>query len=401
MKLKQFKYKAMKKTILFTLFLVTTVNVLAQKKNSYKNDFFNAKLRYNYLPAVCELENAATYTLMISDAENRAVGVGTTSQRPEVDVTNHLVGKKYVTSDGDFNVSLTTKQLTNKGNELQSTSTATAATPITNYSYKLNYSITYRLVITDSKTTAVLLDSTFEATGFTTYPTDYGGSAPNTEAALVKMYNGEQGNPAFQQMVSHNSVRNFAQTELKKRLARCITSDWDNMNLTFVHLKTKDPFFAQLDSAQLYIETTLKRVNKNNLSGNKTNWNTEEDQVLLLKAHTIYNYYFNAPEVTQIEDAEVREKFLNDLVISIFYLDVMVGKYDEAQKLLNASKGVTDSNAVQKQQDQQNAASLADAFGSLKTTAGQNMYYSLRLLEPVLEHEKKYHEKHKKHYGFY
>lgn len=391
----------MKKTILFTALLATTISAIAQKKNSYKSSYFNAKLRYNYLPAVCELETATSYTLTVADAENRTVGVGLTSQHPEVDVTNHLVGKKYVTSDGGFNVSLTTTQLSKTGNELQSTSTATATTPITNYSYKLNYSIAYRLVITDSKTTAVLLDSTFKATGFTTYPTDYGGSAPNTEAALVKMYNSEQGNTVFQQTVSHNSVKNFAQTELKKRLARCVSSDWDNINLTFVHLKTKDPFFAQLDSAQLYIESTLKKINKNNLSGDKTNWNTQEDQLMLTKAHTIYNNYIKAPEVAQLEDAQVKEKFLNDLVISIFYLDVMLGKYDEARRLINTSKGISNDNEAERQQDQQNVTSLSDAFGSLKTTDGENMYLSMRLMEPVLEHEVRYHEKHKKHYGFY
>lgn len=359
-----------------------------------------AKLRYNYLPAVCELENATTYTLTVADAENRSVGVGNTSQRPELDVTNHLTGKKHVTSDGDFNVQVTTTQLIRTGNDLNVTTSATTP-PVNSCTYKMNYSITYRLVITDSKTSAVLLDSTYNGKGFTTYPTDYGGSAPSTEAALTKMYNSEQGNTAFQQTVSHNSVINFAQTELKKRLARCVASDWDNINLNFVHLKTKDPFFAQLDSAQLYIESTLKKVNKNNLSGNKTNWNTQEDQAMLLKAHTIYNNYFSAPEVAQLEDAQVKEKFLNDLVISIFYLDVMLGKYDEAKRLLSASEGVSYGNETNRQQEQKNATTLSDAFGSLKTTAGEQMYLYMHLMEPVLEHEARYHEKHKKHYGFY
>ncbi len=390
----------MKKTILFTALLATTISATAQKKNSYKNSYFNAKLRYNYLPAVCELENATTYTLTVADVENRTVGVGTTSQRPEVDVTNHLAGKKYVTSGGDFNVSLTTAQLSNTGNELQVTASATNP-PVNSCTYKMNYSITYRLVITDSKTTAVLLDSTFKATGFTTYPTDYGGSAPSTESALTKMYNAEQGNTVFQQTVSHNSVKNFAQTELKKRLARCVTSDWDNINLNFVHLKTKDLFFAQLDSAQFYVESTLKKVNKNNLSGDKTNWNTEEDQAMLLKAHTIYNNYLNAPEVEQLEDAEVKKKFINDLIISIFYLDIMIGKYDEAQRLLNISKGVSDKNEQVRENNQANATTLSNAFGSLKTSDAEMMYLYMKLMEPILEHEAKYHEKHKKHYGFY
>jgi hypothetical protein len=390
----------MKKTILFTALLATTISATAQKKVSYKNDYFIAKLRYNYLPAVCELENATTYTLTVADVENRTVGVGTTSQRPEVDVTNHLAGKKYVTSGGDFNVSLTTTQLSKTGNELQVTASATNP-PVNSCTYKMNYAITYRLVITDSKTTAVLLDSTFKATGFTTYPTDYGGSAPSTESALTKMYNAEQGNTVFQQTVSHNSVKNFAQTELKKRLARCVTSDWDNINLNFVHLKTKDLFFAQLDSAQFYIESTLKKVNKNNLSGDKTNWNTEEDQAMLLKAHAIYNNYLNALEVEQLEDAEVKKKFINDLIISIFYLDIMIGKYDEAQLLLNISKGVSDKNEQVRANNQANATTLSNAFGSLKTSDAEMMYLFMKLMEPVLEHEAKYHEKHKKHYGFY
>lgn len=390
----------MKKTILFTALLATTISATAQKKVSYKNDYFIAKLRYNYLPALCELENATTYTLTVADADNRTVGVGSTSERPEVDVTTFLSGKKYVTSNGDFNVQVTTTQLSRTGNDLNVTTSATTP-PVNSCTYKMNYSITYRLVITDSKTTAVLLDSTFNATGFTNYPTDYGGSAPSTEVGLSKMYTGEQGNTAFQQSVNHNSVKNFAQTELKKRLARCVTSDLDNINLNFVHLKTKDPFFAQLDSAQLYIESTLKKVNKNNLSGDKTNWNTQEDQAMLLKAHAIYNNYLNAPEVEQLEDAEVKKKFLNDLIISIFYLDIMIGKYDQAQRLLDVSHFGADTNENAREQNQKNASTLSNAFGSLKTSDREKLYLFMKLMEPVLEHEAKYHEKHKKHYGFY
>jgi hypothetical protein len=390
----------MKKTILFIALLATTFSATAQKKNSYKNDYFMAKLRYNYLPAVCELESATTYTLTVADAENRTVGVGSTAERPEVDVTSLLSGKKYVTSGGDFSIQVTTSQLTRTGNDVQVVASATTP-PVNSCTYKMNYSITYRLVITNSKTSVVLLDSTFKATGFTTYPTDYGGSAPATEAGLAKMYNNEQGNVAFQQTANHNSVKNFVQTGLKKHLARCVASDLDNINLTFVHLKTKDPFFAQLDSAQFYIETSLKRVNKNNLSGDKTNWNTQEDQLMLTKAHTIYNNYFNAPEVAQLEDAEVKNKFLNDLVVSIFYIDVMTGKYEEAQRLMNASKGVADNNENVREQNQKNAATLSDAFGSLKMSDGEKMYYFFRLMEPILDHEVSYHEKHKKHYGFY
>jgi len=389
----------MKKTILFTALLATTISATAQKKNSYKNSYFNAKLRYNYLPAVCELENATTYTLTVADAENRTVGVGTTSQRPEVDVTNHLVGKKYVTSDGDFNVSVTTVNFNRTTNDVQQFNTATTP-PATYYSYHLNYTISYRLVITDSKTSTVLLDSIFTSNGFTDFPKEYGGSLASSQAELEKVYKSEQSNSSFQQTVSHNSVKNFAQTELKKRLARCVTSDWDNINLTFVHLKTKDPFFAQLDSAQFYIESTLKKVNKNNLSGDKTNWNTQEDQEMLLKAHAIYNNYLNAPEVEQLEDAEVKKKFLNDLIISIFYLDIMIGKYDEAQRLLNISKGVSDKNEQVRENNQANATTLSNAFGSLKTSDAEMMYLFMKLMEPVLEHEAKYHEKHKKHYGF-
>ena len=166
-------------------------------------------------------------------------------------------------------------------------------------------------------------------------------------------------------------------------------------------MKTKDLFFAQLDSAQFYIESTLKKVNKNNLSGDKTNWNTEEDQAMLLKAHTIYNNYLNAPEVEQLEDAEVKKKFINDLIISIFYLDIMIGKYDEAQRLLNISKGVSDKNEQVRANNQANATTLSNAFGSLKTSDAEMMYLFMKLMEPVLEHEAKYHEKHKKHYGFY
>lgn len=390
----------MKKTILFTALLATTISATAQKKVSYKNDYFISKLRYNYLPALCELENATTFTLTVADAENRTVGVGSTSERPEVDVTSHISGKKYVTSGGDFNVQVTTTQLSKTNKDLNITTSATTP-PVNSCTYKINYFIGYRLVITDSKTSTVLLDSIYYSTGFTSYPTDYGGSAPSTEAALAKMYDAEQGNTVFKQTVNHNSVKNFAQTELKKRLARCLTSDLDNINLNFVHLKTKDLFFAQLDSAQLYIETTLKKVNKNNLSGDKTNWNTQEDQAMLIKAHTIYNNYLNAPEVEQLEDAEVKKKFLNDLIISIFYLDIMIGKYDEAQRLLNISKGVSDENEQVREHNQANATTLSNAFGSLKPSDAEMMYLFMKLMEPVLEHEAKYHEKHKKHYGFY
>jgi hypothetical protein len=390
----------MKKTILFTALLATTISATAQKKNSYKNDYFNAKLRYNYLPAVCELENALRYTLTISDADNRTVVVGTTAERPEVDVTTLLGGKKYVTSDGDFNVQITTTQLTRTGNNLQVVASATTP-PVNSCTYKMNYSIAYRLVITDSKTSTVLLDSIYNSTGFTTYPTDYGGSAPSTEAGLTKMYNAEQGNAVFQQTVSHNSVKNFAQTNLKERFTRCIGYDVESIILNFAHLKTKDPFFAQLDSAQLYIESTLKTISKNNLGDTKINWNTQEFQEQLLKAHTIYNNYLNAPEVEQMEDAEVKKKFQNDLIISIFYLDVMLGKYNEAQRLLNISKGVSDKNEQVREQNQNNPTTLSNAFGSLKTSDAEKMYLSMHLMESVLEHEAKYHEKHKKHYGFY
>ena len=386
------------KTTLLLATLSLTFCATAQKKLSYKSDYFDVKLRYNTLPALTELNQAKNYTISVADADNATVSFGNATMHPEIETTSYIEGMRHVEGASDFSIVVTTQKV--RRTKLESHSTTSATTPaITTASYHINYDITYRLVITDNKTATVLMDSVFRSSGFTNYPSEYGKQAPTSEVALQKMYNAEQ-SANFDRMVSHLSVKNFAQIELKKQLANTITGSWANLNLTFNVIKTKDPYFAKLDSAQIFIESAFKIMNKNHLNGVKINWHIEEVQRLLAQSHTIYNAYFVSAEVAQLEDVELKDKFLNSLVVNIYYLDVMLGKYDEAKQLLYASKNV-DQLEADKKQTLANEKTVSGAFGMLKQSSGQKMHDYLAVMESALMHESKYHEKHKAYYHFY
>jgi hypothetical protein len=200
----------------------------------------------------------------------------------------------------------------------------------------------------------------------------------------------------------HFSARNAAMTDLKKQLTTFLTIDWSNLNLAFASLKTKDPAFASLDSAQTDIEAAFKIMNKNHLDGVKINWHTDEVQRLLTNAHRIYNGYF---ENAQIDDPAVYDEFMTGLVVNIYYLDVMLGKYDDALALLHASENAVWLQEQKKQQKEeeegvQKPSTIRGAINSIKPTDSQKLNYSMQIMEPILHHESRYHTKHGAFYGF-
>lgn len=369
----------------------------AQKKPAVKNNSFTEKLRYNTLPALTEVQDYKSYHLSISDASGRQIGFDG-AQGSEVNSAGYLPYAHTGKSTADFYIEVKALTTTPGKVDLQ-TATSQSATPITTYYYAINYTTSYRVMVRDNKTNTVLIDSVFKGKSAVHYPTTFDGSSQTSQKGLESRYAQDKAAPDFTDRLNHAAFKQFSQKELKNTLTSLVAQDWTNIVLIFAQVKTKDPFYARLDTAQTNIESALKIINKSNLTGAKINWHMNEVKPLLQSAYDTYVFYSLCPEIEQIEEVDVKRKLQMDLTQSIYYLDIMLGKFDQAKRLLAAAEGL-DYNDQMNQDTLQMQGNLKSAFQSLKTTDGQYMLSAMKLMEFVLYHEEKWYDKHKVFYKF-
>ncbi len=401
----------MKKLVLLSLFLASTV-AFAGEKSNVKIKFQNVRVKLFNIPEIFSEIKHKNISINFIDEKGKTYNTNTIADpnyiykfltRPYMyDSAHYKINVERLSSERTNNSKINTKKINQKGSE------------VVVYFQERKYIQKYKITVTDVlDENKIIYEQNITIEAHSEFPYDDNGLYCYSEScvknSIIKYNLTHKGEDAekLAPKLEQKATERVLMTNIKNHLNSLLTYRRGGYNALTISVKSKTTDFELLDSASIYLLNGLKVLKNQIREKNIINYHSKAAFDEFNNAYRIYKQYNSDKYFNIITGNETKNEFKNYMRYMNYLTAYLTSRYDEALSLYDLvkrdvdKKHEKDNEIFQAAKDDPNNISKQLNTIQLKYSIEERVFFKMKILYKKIIRDKRLYSIQKDFYNFY